>query len=487
MKNYECDIAVIAAGPAGLAAAVAAAEKNASVIVFEKSNTTGGAGNMGMGPFGVETRHQKEGLIKLTKEEAFEKFMNYTHWKVDPRLVREYIYKSTSTIEWLEEMGVEFVGAYRYFPDSEATWHIVKPDSGRFGPRAASKMFKIMTERAEELGVQFLLETPAQKILKEDGMITGVTGVDKNGEEVVVSCSAVIVATGGFGDNTELIHERTGYEWGKDMFSFRIPGLAGDGIRMAREAGAGSTDYYMEMAYSCPSQNNCETIKGVHLQPNLMVNLQGERFMNEAVMANTTFTANALSTQKEKCGFSIIDDSIKKYYEKSGVDDVSLVFHITNSKDYDMEMKDVQEKGDPYIFAADSIEELAEKTGIDIENLVKTVEEYNHACSTRDTLFNKNFKYLRPLVGPRFYAVKFYPGGYGTLGGIKINYKTEVITNDFDVVPGLYAAGTDACSIYGDSYVFILPGNTMGFAINSGRMAGENAVDYLLKLYEEQE
>lgn len=485
MKNFEYDIAVIAAGPAGLAAAVAAAEKNASVIVFEKSNTTGGAGNMGMGPLGVETRHQKERMIKLTREEAFSKFMDYTHWRVDPRLVREYIYKSADTIQWLEDMGVEFAGAYRYFPGSEATWHIVKPESGRFGPRAASRMFRIMTQRAEELGVQFLLETPAKKILKENGRITGVTGVDKNGEEVVVSCNAVIVATGGFGDNPEMIRSLTGFEWGKDMFSFRIPGLVGDGIRMAREVGAGETDYNIEMAYSCPSPNNCDTIKGIHTQPNLMVNLQGERFMNEEVMANTTFTSNVLATQKGRCGFSIIDDSIKKYYEKNGIDDMNLVYHVTSSENYDREMKEVLQKKDPYIFAADSIEELAEKTGIDKQGLLKTIEEYNHACSTRDTLFNKNFRYLRPLIGHRFYAVKFFPGGYGTLGGIKINYKTEVVTDDFEVIPGLYAAGTDACSIYGDSYVFILPGNTMGFAINSGRMAGENAVDYLLKLYGE--
>lgn len=483
MKKFECDLAVIAAGPAGLAAAIAAAEKDASVIVFEKSNTTGGAANMGMGPLGVETRIQKEQLIGITKEEAFEKFMNYTHWRVDARLVREYIYKSADTIEWLENMGVEFAGAYPYFPGAEATWHIVKPESGRPGPRAASRMFKIMTQRAEELGVQFLYETPATKILKEDGRITGVIGKDKNGEEVLVQCNAVVVATGGFGDNPEMIKEQIGYDWGKDMFSFRIPGVVGDGIRMAREVGAGKTDVNIEMAFSCPSTTNAPTVVSVHSQPNLLVNLQGERFMNEEVLANTTFTSNALATQKDRCGVSIIDDSIRKYYEKNGVENVNLVSHVTSAENYENEMKEAIEKGNPYIFAANSIRELAEKAGINPDRLEKTVEEYNNACKTRDTLFNKNYRYMKPLVGPKFYAAKFYPGGYGTLGGIKINYKTEVVTDDFDVIPGLYAAGTDACTIYGDSYVFILPGNTMGFALNSGRMAGENAVDYLLNLY----
>ena len=115
-----------------------------------------------------------------------------------------------------------------------------------------------------------------------------------------------------------------------------------------------------------------------------------------------------------------------------------------------------------------------------LKNLKKTVAEYNEACETgRDYLFHKNPKYLRPLIKPRFYAGRFSLGGYGSLGGIKINWKTEVLTKDQDVIPGLYAAGVDANSIYADSYAFILPGNTLSFALNSGRMAGANAAEYV--------
>lgn len=486
MKEIECDLVVIAAGPAGLAAAIAAAEKDAQVVVLEKARTTGGASNMGMGPLGVETRIQKEMLIGITKEEAFEKFMNYTHWRVDARLVREYLYKSASTIEWLQKMGVEFVGAFKYFPSSEATWHIVKPESGEVGPRAASKMIKIMTEYAQELGVQFMLETPAKQIFKEGGRITGVLAVDNTGEEVKINCHAAIVATGGFGDNPDMIKEFTPYEYGKNMFNFRIPGVVGDGMKMAWEVGAAKTDFNMEMAYGCPTTGEYSTVVQTHNQPNLTVNLQGERFVNEEVMGNTTFMSNALATQKNSVGFSIIDDSIKNYYIKNGADNYNLVFHVRDFAQYDEEMKNAQSNGDPYIFAADSIEELAAKTGINLENLKTTIAEYNAACKSRDTLFNKNVRYLKPLKGPRYYAVAFYPGAYGSLGGIKINYKTEVVDSECEPIPGLYAAGTDACTIFGDSYVFILPGNTMGFALNSGRMAGEHAVDYLGELYNQQ-
>ena len=89
-------------------------------------------------------------------------FMEYTHYNVDARLVKRYFEQSAETIEWLEDMGVEFEGAYRYFPKSEPTWHIVKTDQG-IGPRAASFMNKALYARAQELGVKVLLETPAKK------------------------------------------------------------------------------------------------------------------------------------------------------------------------------------------------------------------------------------------------------------------------------------------------------------------------------------
>jgi len=129
---------------------------------------------------------------------------------------------------------------------------------------------------------------------------------------------------------------------------------------------------------------------------------------------------------------------------------------------------------------ADSIEELAEKTGIDPSGLKKTLAEYNRSCEKGyDDLFNKPHRYLRPLKTPKFYAARFFPGAYGSVGGIKINHRTEVLDKNWDEIPGLYAAGNDACSIYGDSYVFVLPGNTMGFAVNTGRIAGENASEYI--------
>jgi len=479
MKQLEADVVVVAAGVAGLAAAIAAAEKGARVIALEKGATTGGTGNMGMGLLAVESRLQRLKQIALTREEAFKIFMDYTHWRVDARLVRAYIDKSADTIDWLEAMGVEFFEPFAYFPGANFTWHIVKPSSGRKETEVAAFMMKIMTDRAKELGVQFLLQTPAKKILKEAGRIVGVIAEDRSGEAIQAKAKAVIIATGGFGNNPEMVKKYTDYEMGRDIFPFRVPGLFGEGIRMAWEAGAGATEMNMEIIYGLPEGDPLGALNRAFRQPTLLVNLLGERFMNEGIVGNTTFTGNAIARQKNRCAFNIFDEATKEYFEETGFDSLSVVFPFIKIDDFDAELKQALDQGYEHIFVAGSLVELADKTGVNPDALQKTVDEYNKACETGwDEIFNKNPRYLRPVKKPKFYAGRLFPSAYGSLGGIKINYKTEVVTKDEDVIPGLFAAGTDANAIYGDSYVFVLPGNTMGFAVNSGRIAGENAAEY---------
>ena len=118
---------------------------------------------------------------------------------------------------------------------------------------------------------------------------------------------------------------------------------------------------------------------------------------------------------------------------------------------------------------------------LDAEKLEKTIDEYNDMCDQGvDTQFYKKHEYLHPITGKGGYLVgKFYIAAYGTIGGVRINKKCEVLDNNLNAIPGLYSAGSDANTIYGDSYNFTLCGNTMGFAVNSGRMAGEAIADYI--------
>lgn len=480
MSKMEADIIVVAAGAAGLAAAVAAAQGGARVVALEKGSTTGGTGNMGMGPLGIESRHTRLKQFKPTRDEAFEVFMNYTHWRVDAQLVRAYLNKSGDTIHWLEDLGVEFVEPASYFQAAYPTWHLIKPTTGKPGPQASATMMRILTERAKEMGVKILLQTPAQKLIKENNRIVGALAEDKAGETVEIRAKAVIIATGGFGDNPKMIKKFTGYDFGKDLHSFRIPGMEGDGLRMAWEAGADRSEMSMELIYGMPEMMTIgPELHEACRQPHLMVNLLGARFINEDILPNTTFTGNAISIQKDRCAFLIFDDAIRENMEKD-FDFLSVVFPFLRITDFRQKIQEAMDGGYRYLFMADTIEEIAAKTGIDSEGLQSTVDIYNRSCENGyDELFNKDHRYLRPLRTPPFYVAQFFPSAYGSLGGIKINAKTEVIDKNWKSLPGLYAAGTDACAIYGDSYVFVLPGNTMGFAINTGRIAAENALAYI--------
>lgn len=497
-KKMEADVIVIGGGASGITAAVAAAERDSSVIVLEKGSTTGGAANMGMGFFAVESKYQKSQMVDLTKEDAFNLFMNYTHWRVDARLVRKYIEQSADTIEWVEQMGVEFLGAYKYFEKSQATWHVVKSQGSNVpAERAASNLYRALTERSEELGVNICYQSRATKILMQDGHIVGVEFINAEGETVEAECNAVIVATGGFGDNPKMINEIMGYEWGKDLHSFRIPGVEGEGLKMLWEAGAGKTEAVMELTYTTPGVTDVfKTISETMRQPNLMVNLDGLRFINEEIMNNTVYTGNAISRQRERMGFTIIDDSILDTYRKTGLDYVTLHHNVKNIDKWEKEtsayfsggasdseglsmLHNEEQKHQQNFFEADSLEELASKTGINLENLKKTIQDYNEGCTSADNDFFKKHHYMKALKGKKFYAARHFPAGYGSLGGVLTNDKMEVLNLNGLKIPGLYACGTDACNIFGDSYCFFLPGNTMGFAVNSGRMAGYNAIEYI--------
>ncbi|MFD1470062.1 FAD-dependent oxidoreductase [Hymenobacter caeli] len=477
MQTLQADVIVIAGGAAGLCAAIAAAQGGASVLVFEKEAITGGTANRGMGPLGIESRHTRLRQFQPTKDKAFEVFMDYTHWRVDAQLVRAYLNKSGDTIHWLEALGVEFLEPASYFPSAYPTWHLVKPPSGVAGPGAAGTMTGILAEQARALGVQILLETPVRRIVKDGERVVGVLAQNKDGEDIEAHAAAVIIATGGFGNSPAMVQEYAGYTLGQDMFPFRIPGITGDGIRMAWEAGAAATEMSMEMIYGMP--DNLSIPPPLHeacRQPHLFVNLLGERFVNEAIMPNVTFTANALARQKDRTGLLIFDSAILAQMAVD-FDFRNRVFPVTKLDNPEAAIAGLLAKDYPHFFVADSLEDLAAQTGIDPAGLRDTVAVYNASCARGyDELFNKDHAYLRPIEGPKYYAARHYPSAYGSTGGIKINHKTEVIGTDWRPIPGLFAAGTDACAIYGDSYVFIMPGNSMGFAVNTGRIAGENAL-----------
>jgi fumarate reductase flavoprotein subunit len=478
MRQLQSDIVVLSAGTAGLAAAVTAAEGGASVIALEKTSHTGGTALRANQLFCVESRLQRIKQYLLTKEEAFRIYMDFTQWSVNARLVKTLIDMSTDTMEWFENMGVEFTDLTSHGPGGYYTAHIIKPDPPQPGLGGAATLMRKLEEKARELGVQILLKTPAKKLIKESGRIIGVEAETRGGEALRVDCNAVILATGGFGG-----HHRA---------PFGIPGLLGEGIRIAKEVGAETTEGTMPPPfggeYKASATNLMNPVTASFGHPHLMVNLFGERFANEEVIVTTPFGGNALSLQKDRCAFRIFDEDTKDYFIQNGLDfpmgfgiaQAGIPTTTVNREEFEAEIAKILEKGSNMVFVAETIEELAEKTGIDKEGLKKTVEEYNRCCETgHDTLFNKKPRYLRPVKRPRFYASRSM-GSTGTPEGVKVNYKTEVLTKDFEVIPGLYAAGGDMiCNLYKDIYPNILPGNALGFSLSTGRIAARSALEYV--------
>jgi fumarate reductase flavoprotein subunit len=504
MKQMETDVVVVSAGTAGLPAAVTAAEGGARVIVFEKKARTGGALPGGQIIAAGSNAQHRQG-ISITSRELFNIHMDFTHWLADARLVKAFYDESGPTINWFEKLGIPFSVMEHptgHYPVTHSAPENVRP--------------KVLTEKAGEFGARILLKTPVKKLIREGDRVTGVIAEDiETGEQVQARAKAVIVAAGGFGDNPEMIKEYTGFEWGKDIFSFRIKGSTGDGIRMAWEVGAARSTMLMQLIFGMPGHvgptgTSMDTQE--FAQPNLLVNLSGERFTPEEMLEDTSFAGNIISKQRNRCAFMIFDGDTKKHYQANGLDrslgpgrnrrpssesaktlgnaaqtqQANFDFEVPGNlkadgaEDLDAAIQKALDRGYQHLFMEDSLEALCARTGIDLNGLQKTIVEYNDCCDRGyDTVFQKDSKYLRPVRTPKFYATRFYPSAYGSLGGIKINYKTEVLNNDDRVIPGLYAAGIDAGSIYSDTYTRFLYGNTMGFCVTTGRIAGKRALEYL--------
>ncbi|MFT9269387.1 MAG: FAD-dependent oxidoreductase [Liquorilactobacillus nagelii] len=472
--EFSTDVIVVAAGPAGLAAAITAAEKGLRVAVFEKEAITGGTANMGMGPLGIDTKIQRRVFNEITVAEALKNQMEYTHYQVDEALVQRYFSLSSQTIDWLEEMGVKFAGAFRYFKESAATWHIVQPEHGKIGPSAAATMMKKMTQRAKKLGVEFYLQTAVDNLVVEQGRVVGIQATTKQRQKITARSSAVVVCTGGFGSNPQMLQAELNLKLNQNFFTFNVPGIEGDGLKMMWKAGAQKFGISIEAIYVLPHNFNYMIADGVLRQPNLLLNQNGDRFMNEGMMGNTTFTGNAIALQPGKYAYCIMDREILQQYQQQGPDIVDIVHPADGFQVLEKEITKAAENHYDAIITADSVPELADKLKIPVEKLQQTLTEYNQMCAHgKDTLFYKSAKFLHPLTGKGGFLVgKYYQGAYGTVGGVRINSNCEVLNDQQQPIVGLYSAGTDANTIYADSYNFTLPGNSMGFAINSGRIAG---------------
>jgi fumarate reductase flavoprotein subunit len=499
-KNLNAELAIVGGGGAGLAAALAAAENGCkSIIVLEKAGSAAGSTAMAHDIFGAESPVQKRQGVDARKDELFKVAMEWAHWtKINPRIVRAFIDKSGDTIGWLEKKGLRFE-LIQYFPNQVP---LVRHSVLGHG----HALMKTLRDNCEEMGVKILTRTPGKKLLRDGkGRISGVVAESNKGE-LTVKARSVVITTGGYGNNKEMLKKYCPYY--HDTITYDgPPSNTGDGIRMATEIGAATAGlgtlnlhgpFLRHKSDSEVMKMDAKWIDGgpiritlwlIAWEPEtLWVNKTGRRFIDEGY--NLAFFAfgNAVALQPDGICFTLFDCRTLQRMEKEGLIRPGAASHAnwlpvsaaTPLPGLEREIQKLSGKGDLKI--CNSLSEIAGWMGAAPEVLKATVDEYNTACDERhDGLFVKDPRYLLPLRTPPFYAIKGHIGLCDAFGGIKINEKMEVLDPRENPIPGLYAAGSTAGCWESEAYCYRLTGHLVGFALNSGRIAGENAAQYISK------
>jgi len=473
MQDIKAEIIVIGGGGGGLTAAVAAAELGKKVVVLEKRASAGGNTVFAEGLFAAESPAQKRLAIDARKDDLFRIALDYAHWKINASVVRAFVDKSGDTIRWLEEKGLRFDWIPPFASNQLLrVWHC--PEKG--GP----SIVKALVKRSEDLGVQIIFNAAVEKIdVDKSGCVCGARATI-NGETVRINARAVIVATGGFGGNKELLKKNCP-TWSEEYMYNGLPHM-GDGIAMATSLGAATEGMGM-IQISGPSFPKSELCTELLREPNtIMINKRGERFFNEAVCFNGFESVNAIMRQPNKLAYILIDDSIVHNIKQNGYVRIFLgilygrkIGPVPNLVE---ELEKQVERG--LVKISDSLDEIAAWIGARQEILKATVHEYNSFCDDGyDAAFAKERRYLNPLRNPPYYAVRSFIHFMTTLGGVKTTNKMEAVDQAGNTIPGLFMVGNDIGGWESDTYCALLPGSTLGFAINSGRIAAETAAKYI--------
>lgn len=481
MKELSTEIAIIGAGASGLAAALRLAEFGIQAMLFDRTDDVGGEAHGGGGIFAVESHMQNERNYVYTKEQAFDYYMEHTNGNVDARLVSDFIDRSAFLVEWLEGMGVQFHNVAAYFKGAGLNWHTVDAKS----PRITDAMY----QRYQKLGGTVVTGCKANSLVLENGVVCGFQASGQDGTEYSVRAKYVVLATGGYIQNPDFVNQYTGYRLGRELPDL-LPPMRGakradaSGIQMAWKVGAEhgqmclATNFGLPDPYAGPG--GVEICLGDFRQPNLLVNLNGERITNEEQFQNPGVITNLVRRQKEYCAVMILDEAIIDHYEAHSWD--HILVDMERIPDTKGTVARIIQEGYPYLYTADSLEELCEKTGILKENLERTLAEYNALCEAGyDSRFFKNRHYLRKITGPKYYAARMQLNGMMGLGGLTVNHRCEVLDTNRSVIPGLYAVGMDANSINGENYSYATCGSTSSFAFISGLMVADTLRNQIKK------
>jgi fumarate reductase flavoprotein subunit len=440
------DVIVVGAGSAGFNAAISAKRAGANVILYEKAPYSGGNSMLAAGGFNaVGTPQQAKKGIEDKIDWFIEDAMKGGRYQNDEALVRIMAEQSADGIKWLESLGANMDDLKRSGGARVQRTH--RPSGGAsVGPH----IIHVLRAAAKREQVDLRLNSRVEKlVLNEDKSIAGVVVHGKHSGYNMIAADAVVLATGGYGMNKEMIaYYRPTFA---DMTSSNNITATGDGIRLAKDIGASMTDIDWVQAHPTIGKDSriliSETVRGVGA---IMVNTDGQRFINELTTRDRA--SDAILKQKDQYAWLVFDKQlVEKKKMVRGYDHLGML-----SK-------------------ANTIEELAKITGMSA--LPQTVKAYNHYQeSGKDEDFGRDGMPLN-ITQPPFYAVRVAPGIHHTMGGVAISTESEVLNLQSWPMAGLYAAGEVTGGVHGYNR---LGGNAIADTVVFGRRAGANAAKHAL-------
>ena len=479
--DAEYDLVVVGGGASGKSAALTAAQAGLRVALLEKQAETGGTSVYAEGTAAFESSEQRlrgvpdhEGKHFPSKEEGFRRYTDYSHHRANPDVVRMQVENTAETIDIYKSLGIEYtdVTIYAYDQPNELyTFH--RPEG--LGARCQ----ELLLRACINAGVDIFTATPAQKIVMRDGKVAGVLARDSDGNDMHIACKAVILASGGYGNNPDLVEKYTWFSRTAHAMYQCVPTQnTGDGLRMALEAGADTDNLGAVMIIPCARNKTLTShVSGAGSQPVLWVNKTGCRFADEKVAMSFADAGNTIAKQPDATVYAIIDSATVQHLMEDG-SDIGLgdfiPFHLKLTR---LQAELDQDVAEGLAWKGDTVEDLARAMGLDPVVLAGTVAEYNAACAQGvDSRFFKPARFLRPVSKGPIYAINMAASVLVSDGGIRVNGNLQVTDKAYRPIQGLYAVGNEASGLYGDTYNLDVPGTANGFAHASGRVAARHAI-----------
>ena len=459
----EADVVIVGAGGAGLAAAVQANQNGSTVIVLEKMGKVGGNTILAGGAMNaVNDRSEQAIAYNDSVEWHFTQTMNGGDNQGDPVLVHTLVSNAYAGVEWLMDLGMEF-------QDETAGLFTV---TGGLWPRAHKPVMPLgqgffatyMNYIDSHEGVDVMLNTKANELLvNENGRVCGVVATGETGNTVTVKArNGVIMATGGFAASVEL-RSAFNTQWadlGSTIKSTNHAGATGDGIKMMQKLGADFVQMgnIQLLPLGDPVTGSLAGNIEHDVETRIFVNKEGNRFVNEGGRRDDM--TNALFAQTDAYMWIVMDS-----------DTYPTGDELNN---FGETINQLVEAG--RAFKGETLEELAEKIGVPAENLVAAVTEFNRHAEGGDLAgtpdeFGRTL-FSTPIDNGPFYAAARVPTVHHTMGGVRINQYCQVINENGQIIPGLYAAGEVTGGIHGSNR---LGGNALTDTVVFGRIAGDSA------------